>query len=250
MGTALLADLGGKFDLLHLRLRRLELFPEGLIEFVQNHVPLKGSLFNLIQPLLHAGGKIDVDDLGKVLLHQVNNNKAQLRRGEGLFLPDHVTAADDGFNNRHIGARPADPLFFEGFDQRGIVVAGRWLGKVLLGQKLHQGQLLPFLHGGQHRLFLLIGSMVNLQESGKNQARAGRLEPVFPGANIDAHLVVNRGGHLAGNKSLPDQLVKAGLIPGQEGRDSLGGVAQHGGADGLVSLLGALAGAVLRGPGR
>ncbi len=40
-------------------------------------------------------------------------------------------AAQDGINNRRVGARPANPLLLQSPDEHGFGVAGRRLGEML-----------------------------------------------------------------------------------------------------------------------
>ena len=60
--------------------------------------------------------------------------------------------------------------------------------------------------------------------------------------HLDGQAVVHGVGHLTGQKTAPDQLIQAILLPGQVLSDVLRGQGHIGGADGLVGVLGAALG--------
>ena len=60
---------------------------------------------------------------------------------------------------------------------------------------------------------------------------------MLPGGNIGGDGILQAGGHLAGDKTLPDQLIQLVLVGGKAFLQLGGRQLDHGGADGLVAVL-------------
>ena len=86
----------------------------------------------------------------EVLDQQVGDLLAQLGGVEAAILDLDVVAflIGDLGDDAGIGAGPADAFFFQGLDQRGLVVARRRLGEVLAGGQVEQIQLCCSVRAG------------------------------------------------------------------------------------------------------
>src|SRR5690606_6328844 len=140
--AALRAHLAGRLvadlDLLHRLLGLAELGREGLPELVEHRHPLALAGRDLIELLLEARGELQIDDRREVLHQDVVDHEAQLGRHQPPVFHRDVVARDDVLNRRRVGARAADAVLLERLDQRGLGVARRRLGPVLLGQQARQ----------------------------------------------------------------------------------------------------------------
>ena len=129
------------------------------------------------------------------------------------LLLAHVVARLDDLDGGREGARPADPQLLERLDQRGLGVARRWLGEMLLGLELLQVEHLA--DGQQRQFFLFVVVAVPLPdaiEAIEHQHGSVGSEEIVPGADIDPRLGEPCGRHLAGRKALPDQSIQSQLI--------------------------------------
>lgn len=75
-------------------------------------------------------------------------------------------------------------------------------------------------------------------EAVKLHTEARGLEQVLAGVNIRCHCIVEGICHLAGEEPLPDELVELVLIGGKAVLDLVRAHFDHGGTDGLMSILG------------
>jgi hypothetical protein len=124
---------------------------------------------------------------------------------------------------------------------------------VLLGDDLLKVDFLAFFKRGQ-KLVLAVGAcgflvavIVLALNVDRGKAREDHHLATGPKQRLARgylHLgaVIDRRGHLAGHKAVPDQTVEGQLVLGQIFAQALGGAHGAGGPDGLVGLLG-------RGPG-
>ena len=133
----------------------LQLFLKRIVELVEHldHVVLGGG--DLVELVFHVGGELQVEDLGELLDQQVVDGHPQIGRVEPPFFLLDVAAVLDRLDDRGIGAGPADRLFFEGLDQRGLAVARGRLGEVLGRVEAVQVERLAGGQGRQQLVFLL-----------------------------------------------------------------------------------------------
>ena len=222
----------------------MQLRGEGLVEIVHHLDPVQLAFFHGVQLVFHGGGEFHVDDVAEVFLHQVHHQAAQLRGIEQLVFPHHVGAGQDGVDDGSVGGGAADAQFFHGLDQRGLAVARRRLGEVLLTAQLFQIQHLALLHRGDHAvvLFFLFGGFVlalavDLGIAGEAHYLAGGPEEAVVRFHVDSGHVQLRRGHLGGHEAVPDQLIQLILLGGEEGLEHSRGPFHRGWADGFVSVL-------------
>ena len=215
---------------------------EAGVEVGQDLLPGDLPLLHLVQLLLHMGRKGDVDDILEPVHHQAGDHLAQGRGPEALFLLQHIIPVLDGGNNAGVGGGAADALFLHGPDQRGLGIAGRGLGKVLLGPGGGAPQRLALAELRQRRLNLLLLVVLSLLieggEAGEFQALVIGPEDVLAALGLDGHAVIEGHGHLRGGEPLPDQLIEAELVAGEIRFDPLGVQGHIAGPDGFVGILG------------
>ena len=99
-------------------------------------------LFNLmgrngIQFVFHASGIRNVNDIAEMTCQHIRHFDSQIRSHQFFAIPRHVAPGLDRLDNRRIGRRTADALFFHLLDQRSFCIMGRSFGKMLFaGQYL------------------------------------------------------------------------------------------------------------------
>src|SRR6266545_4496948 len=184
-----------------------------------------------VQLVLHRGGEGVIHQAAEVLLHQPHHGERQERRDQRLAALEHVPPVLDGLHDRRVRGRTADAELFQGLDQRRLGVAGRRLGGVADRLEPLLGQLLVLDQPGQPALAvvrlgrLVVGGLhVRLQEPGIGDGLAGGGEVAGlarGGDGLDPYRdrVADRVGHLAGDRTAPDQLVQPELLAGQLVRD-------------------------------
>ena len=218
---------------------------EGTVEASQQVVLLHPALGNAVQLVLQVCRELHINDILEILLQHIHHHKAKLRGLEMLVNALHVAPGLNGLNNGGIGAGAPDFLFLQGLDQGGIVVAGRRLCEVLLGQGLHQIQSIPFRQLRQDDILFLLGGIcpgIDCREAGEFQAGACSPEAVAAAClNGNAHGIVHCRHHLAGNEPLPDQGVELQLVLAQILFHRLRSQLRLSGTDGLMCILGLLA---------
>ena len=112
---------------------------------------------------------------------------------------------------------------------------------MLLRLELTQVQLFALGQIGQRgldRLTVVIPALfVNGGKAGELDGGMAGAEGVTGRLDLDGHAVVHGSGHLAGQKTAPDQLIQAVLLAGQILLDGFGGQIDVGGTDSLVGVL-------------
>ena len=183
----------------------------------------------------------------KVLGEESVHDAPDVGGAEPAALELGVLALLQGGDDRRVGRGPADAVLLEGLDQRGLGVARGGLGEVLLRAHLEELHHLSLLEGGQPALLVVLGAViatlpVDRHEAGVGDGRPGGAEGVpRPAGEVHPHRVEDRGGHLAGDRAPPDELVEPQLVPAQVRGQLLGRAAHRGRPHRLVRLLGVLA---------
>ena len=253
---------------------RVDHLVERSVEFVDHLVPGDVALGDTVELLLDAGREVVVDDRAELLLQVIVDHHADVGRRkavlllavvlrEGLrgdlfarerqlcvvaLLPvlvlfDDVAAVDDRGDRRCVGRRTADAQFFEAFDQRGLVVAGRSRGETLRGGDLRREDPVAGREFRQQPLAALGGLVVvrgfgvEAQETVETDhfALCDELVRTVRHVDGDGRAVQFGADHLRGDRALPDQVVE--LLLGGCALDLLTLDVRR--ADGLVGLLGA-----------
>ena len=110
-----------------------------------------------------------------------------------FLLKGNVFAVFERGNNTGVGRGAANAVFFEGFNQRGFVVARRRSGEVLFTVKFVYRQFIAFTHFRQFfavfALFVVAAFFINAQEACESLHLSGYAEYAFADGNIDGGLV-------------------------------------------------------------
>ncbi len=125
-----------------------ERFFEGVVEFVQDVVPLHLLVFDLVEIGLDMAGEADVHDLREVGAELLGDDVAARRGVELAIFLLHIAAILNRLDDRRVGARPADAFGLERFDQRRFGESRRWGGELLLGFDRNRVNRLALLERG------------------------------------------------------------------------------------------------------
>ena len=112
------------FPLLHLGFQALVT----LVEALQVRQPLHLAVGDFIEGVLHPGGEAGVHQFREMLLEQRRHGKGGEAGGKGIAQQRGVAAINDRSNDRGVGRRPADALFFQHLHQRCLAEPCRRLG--------------------------------------------------------------------------------------------------------------------------
>ena len=168
---------------------------------------------DLVQLVLHIGGKFVVRDRLELVHEQAGNAFAERRRTERLVLLGDVIAVDDGRDSRRIGGRPADAALLHRTDERCLGIAGRRLRKVLGRLDFLGGQLVALIEARQRLscgilLFLVVRAfLVNRSKARERDRMTGCAEHLTLANDIGGNRIENGVCHLAGHKARPNQAV-------------------------------------------
>ena len=113
--------------------RFLKLIVKAAVELVEHVLPKTLALLDIVKRLLHARGKVRINNIRKALLHELCDNLAQNRRAKIFAFLEDIFAVGDRADGGRIGAGPSNALFLHRTDKRSFRIAGGRLGKQLLG---------------------------------------------------------------------------------------------------------------------
>ena len=184
----------------------------------------------------------------EVMGEEAADDLADVGRHEAPAVHFDVFAILQRRDDARIGRRPADAVLFQRLHQRGLAVARRRLGEMLLGGEGGELHRIPFVHRRQHVIGIVRGPgvigafLVHRDVAGLHQRRAVgaqqvTLRPVGPGEQVHGDGVEQRVTHLRGHCALPDQGVEAGEVILDPALHLRRRDRRRGGADGLVRLL-------------
>ena len=231
----------------------MEIGLEATVELAQQLLPRQLAGLHFIQLLLHVGGELHVHDVLEAVAHKAVDHVAQRRHFQVLAVLDDVLPVQNGGHRGSIGGGAADAVFLHGPDEGGVGEPGGGLGEVLSRVKARQRHHLALCQRGQGGgLFLLLvvpALLVYGGIAGELQAAGAGPEAVGSGAQLYADAVIDGVGHLAGQKTAPDQAVQPILLAGKIALDPLRSQIHVAGADGLVGVLRPGLGLILPGGG-
>ena len=158
------------------------------------------------------------------------------------MLKGNVFAVFERGDDAGVGRGAADAVFFEGFNQRGFVVARRRGGEVLFAVEFVHRQFVAFAHFGQFfavfAFFIVAAFFVNAEEACEGLHLSGYAEYAFADGNIDGSLIEFGRRHLTRDGALPNHLIEFELVCAQEGFDAFGRAVHGSRTDGFVRFLG------------
>ena len=136
------------------------------------------------------------------------------RRAVHLHVLAILERGDDG----GVGGGPADAVLLQRLHQRGLAVARRRLGEVLLGAQRVESHRIALAHRRQHviavlalavvRALLIHRDVAGLDQGGTVGAQQVALRPIGAGEQVDRDRVIERVAHLRGDRALPDERVE------------------------------------------
>jgi ATP-binding cassette subfamily F protein 3 len=95
-------------------------FLEILIEFFHHMDPVGFSVFDFIKVLLHLCSEINVNNVGKMFGDKIDRNSSESGGFKGFSVFFNIVSADYGGDDRSIGGRTADSVFFKSLDERSL----------------------------------------------------------------------------------------------------------------------------------
>jgi len=221
--AAFFADLVGgdilHFDLfaLHVLFGGFQAFFKALVEIVHCFDPVRLTGFHNVQLFLHIGTECRVHDIGELFQHDLVHRAAQRGGFELFLLLFHIAAVHNGGNDRRIGGRAANTVFFQRMDQRCFSIVRRRLGEFLLRRKLVQFQVLAHFQRGQGGFFLLLivgGFLIQSGKAVKRYMETRCAEDIIPRRDVGRNGIHQAVCHLGCHKAAPDQAVQLGFIAG------------------------------------
>src|SRR5580704_724676 len=139
---ALLAGGDARFVGEHLIVGAIEIDDEFFPELFYGFAPGQLALFDFIEFFFEARGESDIENVFETFYQQDADAFAEHGGREAALVFGDVLALDDGGDDRGVGRWATDAFFLELLDQRGVVVARRRLGEMLIGTDFFQNKRL------------------------------------------------------------------------------------------------------------
>ncbi len=224
----------------HLLGGALQVLLEALVEGLERFLVVGLALLDFVELVFHPRRVLDVEDVVEDRMQQlVDQPAAENRRPEPALDLVHVVARLEHGNDRRVGARPADAVLFERLDQRPFVESRGRLRELLLGRDLAELQRLPFASAPAarrparprltrrrpaRRLAGLLGALALLgfgRCPGRRPPASRRTSAPSPWrgrgsrarpSDVDGRVVEQRGHHLRGDETIPDQAIEVVLV--------------------------------------
>ena len=149
---------------------------------------------------------------------EVVDDLADIGGDEAPAVHVDVLAIFESRNDRSVGRRATDTMFFERFDERGFGVTRRRFGEMLSTTQAHEINDVTFLHDRQDPIVIIVGCIVLTFEIDGDEARLDQRRAIgakqisigafFASEQIDSDRIEDRMGHLTGNRAFPDKCVE------------------------------------------
>jgi hypothetical protein len=218
---------------------------DGLGKLVPEHAhqlaPVQPPVGNVVQfgfkPSRETGIDITLEETGQERGYQ----PAAILGDQSLVFHAHVVAVTQHRQDGSVGRGAADSHFLHLLHQAGFGIAWRGLGEMLQARHVTTLEPVAFGHGRQHPavvvLLLVRAFAIQLQKPVERNDRAGGAQFHAGAGNLHRDLIEFRRLHLAGDRPLPDQLVKSLLIGGKIAGHVGRGARHIGRPHGLVRFL-------------
>ena len=194
----------------------LHLLIEAAVEVREDVLPLALAGLYRVERVLHAGGELQIDDVGETLGHELGDDLTQNGRTQVLALLDDVLAVCDRRDRRRVGRRTANALFLHRADECRLRVTGGRLGELLFLVGLFEQNLLALAQIGQRlvalAILLVLGLLIDRGVAREAKLRVVGAEDVARRDGVDRDAVVDGVCHLAGREAAPDEAVEAVLV--------------------------------------
>src|SRR5262245_1019931 len=220
------------------------------------------AFLDFVQFLLEARGEGDVENVLETVYQEAADAFTEHGGREAALIFFHVFALDNSGNDRGVGGRAANALFFQILDQRRLGVTRRRLGEMLLGADFTELKRLAFADARQSVAFAFItllvviaigiggGQLIDTKVTVEFLHRTSGAERIIARRNVDRGLIENRREHLRSHKALPDQLIQLEEIVVEKFADVFGSPRNISRANRFVRFLGVLFGFVVVRPFR
>ena len=225
----------------------LDLFLERLPELLQRIGPGLLAARDGVELVLHGGGEAVVEVTAEVGAQEVVDDLADVGRDETPAVHVDILAVLERRDDGGVGGGAADAVLLEGLDQRGFREARRRFGEMLRAAQPHELHGVALGERRQDAVVVVLGGVVDALEVDGDEARrhqrgAVRAQQVAArtvgaGEQVDGDGVEHGVGHLAGDRTLPDERVETKQVVVDATFQHL---RQHGGrgrADRLVGFL-------------
>ncbi len=244
LGAAFLAGHIGdflifRFIFFRFHIGGFQFLGEHVIE-TAHHLLIGGFAFgDFIQPIFQIGSESHIDDAFEIFLQKLGHFETDVGGDELLAFLGHVAALLDGVENRRIGRRTADALFFQRLDEAGFGISGRRRSEVLFAFRFLVHHQLAFFQRRQEIffLFLLLRSRTQNGEAREKHVHAGGFQEIISADDGRGGALLNLRRHLGRDEAIPNERVEPHLVAGQHGGKHLGRELEAGGTNGFVSVL-------------
>jgi hypothetical protein len=190
-------------------------------------------LLHAVELVLHAGGELDVHDVGERLDEQVRHEETELGRLEPpLLVLDHVLLVEDRPHDAGVRRRAADVVLSSSLMSVACVKRGGGCVKCCSGRSSWSFTTSPSTSGGSWpslsssslpaRLRVVAALGVDADEAVELEDLAGRAEAAGGHLDVDGGRVVDGRRHLARDEAVPDERVEDELVALEERRDAIG----------------------------
>ena len=224
----------------------LEIAPEPL----EKNLPVQLAVGYLVKLAFQLGGEIIFDIAGEEIVQEGDDKPPTVFRNELATVLHHIGPVLKHLDDRGVGRRAADAELLHCFHQAGVGKSRRRLREMLVRCHLAGGQpfaaidsrqdtavnLLVGLDGVRGGIApFLIDRTIAVKDD--NAATGAKHDAFRRVADVDGGLVKLGRFHLAGDGTLPDQVIEPLLVIIEMGADVVGRAADVGRANGLVGFL-------------
>ena len=172
---------------------------------------------DVVKLRFQIGGEVEIDIAAEVVGQKGGDEPPLVFGDQAVLVLADIFAVLDRGDDAGIGRGAADAQFFHALDQRRLGIARRRLGEMLLGR---DAPLFGRLTGHDLRQTAFIVALVitalviDGQKAVEQHDLARGAQPHLPvrAEDVDRGAFHPRGGHLAGDGALPDQIIELALI--------------------------------------
>ena len=187
---------------------------------------------NTVEVLFEPCGVVVVDEICEALVQQASHREGNPLGNQSASAAHHIVAVDDHRDDGGIGRRATNTFLFQSLHEARLCVSGRGLGGVGFSQHVADGQRFANSYLRQQCIILglalgpsvlVVAFLIGLEEPALGEHSSGSSE--LGGSEIalgkrgglesDRHGLTLRVHHLAGNRALPNQVIKFQLIRAQ-----------------------------------
>ena len=199
----------------HLAGTRLEVAPEAF----EYRLPLGAPARDIVELFFEPRGEIIFDIAAEEAFEESGEQPPALFGQEAVLFDAHIGAVLEYLQDRGIGRRASDAELLHLLDEACFRIARRGLGFVRFDLDSRLGRGIALRHRGEQARVVVLAAVVAALIIKREEAREfddlpGRAEHrlACSVAQVDAGAFEPRRGHLARQRTLPDQIVEARMI--------------------------------------